>query len=37
VITGMKTAGNTGLVNKWHYLIIEAVFPGFGAFAEIAI
>jgi hypothetical protein len=37
VIASVKTAGDTGLIDKWHYLIVEAGYLGFGAFAEIAI
>jgi hypothetical protein len=36
-VAGMKTTGDIGLVDKWHYLIIEAHFPGAEAFAEVAI
>jgi hypothetical protein len=33
----MKTAGDIGLVDKWHYLIVEAHCPGAKAFAEITV
>jgi hypothetical protein len=36
-VAGMETAGDIGLVDKWHYLIVETHFPGAEAFAEIAV